>query len=65
MKRVQKKGYHWLKKVIESDGEKKCKYYWICIAEEDDMHNEDEYRQLEAENKRLKQLLKENGNILS
>ena len=25
------------------------------------MHNEDEYRQLEAENKRLKQLLKENG----
>lgn len=25
------------------------------------MHNEDEYRQLEAENKRLKQLSKENG----
>ena len=25
------------------------------------MHNEDEYRQLEAENKKLKQLLKENG----
>lgn len=25
------------------------------------MHNEDEYRQLEAENKRIKQLLKENG----
>ena len=25
------------------------------------MHNEDDYRQLEAENKRLKQLLKENG----
>ena len=32
-----------------------------CIAERDDMHNEDEYRQLEAENKKLKQLLKENG----